>query len=107
MSSWTFVHATDIHVGSPRSFRFQPAFNDNWRTARGQIIDIDPDLLLLGGDLARDGNVHTFELKGIKADLDALPFPYHAVPGNMDTAAATVGKIDIVLFDFAEADDRG
>lgn len=85
MSSWTFVHATDIHVGSPRSFRFQPAFNENWQTARSQIVEIDPDLLLLGGDLARDGNLHTFELEAVKADLDALPFPYHVAPGNMDT----------------------
>ena len=85
MSHWTFVHATDIHVGSPRSFRFQPAWNENWQTARQQILDINPDLLLLGGDLTRDGNLHRYELEAIKADLDALPFPYRVVPGNMDT----------------------
>ncbi len=85
MESWTFVHATDIHVGSPRSFRFAPAWNENWQTARQQILEINPDLLLVGGDLARDGNLHRFELEAIKADLDALPFPCHVVPGNMDT----------------------
>ena len=85
MEPWTFAFATDIHVGSPRSFRFQPAWNENWQTARRQIIDINPDLLLLGGDLARDGNLHTYELEAAKADLDALPFPYRVVPGNMDT----------------------
>lgn len=82
---WTFVHATDIHVGSPRSFRFEPAFNENWQTARKQIIEIKPDLLLLGGDLTRDGNVHRYELENIKADLNSLPFPYYVVAGNMDT----------------------
>lgn len=85
MKPWTFVHVTDIHVGSPRSFRFAPAWNENWRTAREQIIDCKPDLLLVGGDLTRDGNPHAYELESIKADLDALPFPYHVTPGNMDT----------------------
>jgi len=85
VNRWTFVHATDIHVGSPRSFRFQPAWNENWQTAREQILDINPDLLLIGGDLARDGNLHRYELEAIKADLDALPFPYRVVLGNMDT----------------------
>ncbi|MEW6356483.1 MAG: metallophosphoesterase [Planctomycetota bacterium] len=85
MAPWTFVHATDLHIGSPRSFRFQPAWNENWRTARRQIIDIKPDLLLVGGDVARDGTLHRYELEAVKADLDDLPFPCHVVPGNMDT----------------------
>jgi len=85
MQPWSLVHATDIHVGSPKSFRFQPRCNENWQTAREQILRINPDLLLLGGDVARDGTLHTYELQAVKADLDALPFPYHVVPGNMDT----------------------
>ena len=51
MKPWTFVHAADIQVGSPRSFSFAPAWNENWQTARKQIIEINPDLLLIGGDL--------------------------------------------------------
>ena len=87
MEPWCFVHVSDIHVGSPKSFRFQPAWNDQWATARDQIIGCKPDLLLLGGDLTRDGGLegHTYELEQIKADLDALPFPYRVTPGNMDT----------------------
>ena len=85
MDSWTFVHATDIHVGSPRSFRFEPRFNENWQTARKQILEIGPDLLLVGGDIARDGSLHRYELEAVKADLDPLPFPCHVIPGNMDT----------------------
>ena len=85
MTSWSFVHATDIHVGSPRSFRFAPAFNENWATARRQIVALQPDLLLVGGDVARDGTLHRYELEAVKADFDALPFPVHVVAGNMDT----------------------
>jgi 3',5'-cyclic AMP phosphodiesterase CpdA len=87
MKPWTFVHATDIHVGSPRSFRFAPAWNENWQTARQQILDLDPSLLLVGGDITRDGALpeHKYELEQIKADFDTLPFPYYVTPGNMDT----------------------
>lgn len=85
MNPWSFVVASDIQVGSPRSFRFAPAWNENWRTARRQILKISPDLLLIPGDLTRDGSIHRYELERFKADLDALPFPYHVIPGNMDT----------------------
>ena len=82
---WKFVHVTDIHVGSPRSFRFAPAWNENWQTARQQIIACEPDLLLAGGDITRDGSIHRFELEAIKADFDSFPFPCYVTPGNMDT----------------------
>ncbi len=49
----------------------------------GKIEGID--LLLVGGDLTRDGSIHDFEFEEAKAKLDALPFPYYAIPGNMDT----------------------
>ena len=86
MNPWTFVFVADIQVGSPKSFRFAPAWKDNWETARKQIVELDPELLLVGGDLTRDGYVaeHRYELEAIKADFDALPFPYHLTPGNMD-----------------------
>ena len=34
MGSWTFGHVADIQVGSPRSFRFAPAWNENWAYPR-------------------------------------------------------------------------
>jgi 3',5'-cyclic AMP phosphodiesterase CpdA len=83
--AWSFVHVSDIHVGSPRSFRYNPAWKENWETARKQIIDLNPDLLLVGGDLTRDGSLHDYELRAMREDLESLPFPYRAVPGNMDT----------------------
>ncbi len=84
MEPWTFAYVADIHVGTPRSYRFQPAWNENWRTAREQIVDLNPEFLIVGGDLTRDGKDHRFELEQIKADLDSLPFPYYTIPGNHD-----------------------
>ena len=84
LDPWTFAYVADIHVGTPRSYRFQPAWNENWRTAREQIVDLNPEFLIVGGDLTRDGKDHRFELEQIKTDLDSLPFPYYAIPGNHD-----------------------
>ncbi len=85
MVPWTFAHVADIQVGSPRSFRFAPAWNKNWETARRQILATQPDLLLVGGDLTRDGSLHRYELEAVARDLRDLRFPVHVVPGNMDT----------------------
>ncbi len=82
MTPWTFAFVSDIHVGTPRSYRYQPAWNANWATARAQIVALAPEFLIVGGDLTRDGSTHRYELEQIKADLDALPFPVHVIPGN-------------------------
>lgn len=47
-SEWTFVHVADMHVGTPRSYRFQPAWNEHWQEARKQILALKPELLLVG-----------------------------------------------------------
>jgi len=85
MRPWTFVHVADMQPGSPKSYRYNPSWIRNWRGAREQILAIEPDLLLVGGDVTRDGSIHRYELEEMKADLDSLPFPVHVVPGNMDT----------------------
>ena len=85
MESWTFVHVADLQPGSPRSFRYRPAWRDNWETAKAQITALRPELLLVGGDLTADGWLHEWELAEMRTELDALPFPWYAVPGNMDT----------------------
>lgn len=82
--TWRFIHAADIQVGSPRSFRFQPAWNENWETAKQQIIEKKPEFLIVGGDLTRDGYIHRYELEQMKSDFDQLPFPVHVIAGNMD-----------------------
>lgn len=84
MDSWKFVHVCDTQPGSPRSFRYRPAWLENQQTAYSQIKRLQPELILVGGDLTRDGTLHDFELEEAKRNLDALEIPYYAVPGNMD-----------------------
>lgn len=81
---WRFVAVADMQPGSPRSYRFRPAWLENWRTARKQIVAMNPDLILVGGDLTRDGTLHRWELEEMKADLDSTGIPYRVIPGNMD-----------------------
>jgi hypothetical protein len=84
MGDWTFIHIADMQPGSPRSFRYRPELTQNWQQAQQQIRELAPELLLVGGDLTRDG-YHDFELAQAKADLDGLAIPYHVIAGNMDT----------------------
>ncbi|MEO1997139.1 MAG: metallophosphoesterase [Planctomycetaceae bacterium] len=84
MTPWTFLHACDSHLGTPRSYRFRPAINQRWAAITGQISQLDAQFLLHGGDFTRDGESHEFEYQIARDDLDALPFPTFAIPGNMD-----------------------
>lgn len=82
--SWTFLHTNDSHMGSARSYRFRPAVNERWAAIKQQMAEIGADLLLHGGDLTRDGDIHEFEYQQARDDLDTLPFPTFVIPGNMD-----------------------
>jgi len=81
---WTFLHANDSHMGTPRSYRFRPAINQRWAAIKKQMEAMDADLLLHGGDLTRDGETHEFELLQAREDLESLPSPAFVIPGNMD-----------------------
>lgn len=85
LAPWRFVHVTDIHIGSPDSYRYQPGWNDNWATASRQIQALKPDLMLVGGDLARDGNTEPQQFDLSRKVIDAVGVPWHVIPGNMDT----------------------
>jgi len=85
MDPWMFVCMADMQPGSPRSFRFNPAWAENSRTAHEQVRRLGPELVIVGGDLTRDGSIHDFELAAARVDLDSLGCPAWAIPGNMDT----------------------
>ncbi|MCX5658906.1 MAG: metallophosphoesterase [Planctomycetota bacterium] len=83
-SPWQFLHVTDTHLGTRRSYRFRPSLDQNWRVVRRQIAATPAELLLHGGDLTRDGDTHEFEYALAREDLRSLPMPTHVIPGNMD-----------------------
>ncbi len=91
-SPFTFLHINDHHIGTPRSYRFRPAINRRWAAIKRQMAEIDADLLLVGGDLARDGDTHEFEYQLAREDLLMLPFPFFVIPGNMDVGNKHTGR---------------
>jgi len=95
MKPWTFVHVADMQPGSPKSYRYNPSWIRNWHQAKKQILAIKPELLLVGGDVTRDGSIHRFELEEMKAELDALPFPVCVIPGNMDTGNKHTDRVGL------------
>lgn len=100
--AFRFIYAADLQPGSPYSFRFRPAFLENWQAARAQIMALKPDFLLLGGDLTRDGYYHDFEFAEMRDSLDAMHIPWHAIPGNMDVG----NKFSAVAGPIPGRDDR-
>jgi len=82
--TWRLVHVNDHHLGTARSYRYRPAMTARWQAIRRQMIALEPELLLVGGDLTRDGDTHEFEYLNAREDLDSLPFPSFVIPGNMD-----------------------
>ena len=85
MNIWNFVYVCDMQPGSRRSFRFNPKYYENWQTARKQIIQLRPEIVVIGGDITRDGSCHDFEFEEMKNSIDNMRIPYKAIPGNMDT----------------------
>ncbi len=85
-NSWSWVQFSDIHLGSPRSFRFQPKFNEQFDFAVEQIANSDqePDFIIVSGDMCRDGDTHLFELEAAYDRLQQLPWPVYCLPGNHD-----------------------
>lgn len=47
-------------------------------------MEIGPEFMVIGGDIARDGTLHVWELEEMKADFESMGIPYYAIPGNMD-----------------------
>lgn len=84
--TWSFIQFSDIHLGSPESHRYQPAWVENFQNALAQVRALErrPEFLVVSGDLTRDGKTRPSELESAREVLGALEWPVHAIPGNHD-----------------------
>ncbi|PCJ62353.1 MAG: hypothetical protein COA79_04615 [Planctomycetota bacterium] len=91
------VQLSDIHIGSPYSFRYRPACLTNFKQAMKQVeaFDVQPKLIVLSGDLTRDGETHRFELTALKELLATYPYEFHLIPGNHDVG----GRFELDRFE--------
>lgn len=71
---------SDIHLS-----RARPYFHANWELMLREVAAMPkPDLVIVTGDLSLDGPSREDDLAFARAQLDRLPAPWHAVPGNHD-----------------------
>lgn len=93
MSPFRLAVVSDSHL-SDRT----PESEANWSAVVAHVTRALPDLVIHLGDLSLDGANHPDELRLARAQLDRLPVPWLAIPGNHDigdnpspvTPAATV-----------------
>jgi 3',5'-cyclic AMP phosphodiesterase CpdA len=70
----TIVHLSDLHFGRADAALLEPL--------RRQLQEIDPDLVVISGDLTQRARARQF--REARAFLDTLPRPQLVVPGNHD-----------------------
>ncbi|MEM9566178.1 MAG: metallophosphoesterase [Actinomycetota bacterium] len=66
----------------------KPEADRNWDLVVDHLAETRPDLVLHGGDISADGNDVIADLEHARAQLDRLPVPWLAVPGNHDLGDA-------------------
>lgn len=83
------IQLTDLHLSVANECPFEVDVRANFLTAIVKIKLLQPDLLVISGDLCYDIGLAEIYL-WIKQHLDALPFPYRLIPGNHDDTQVMV-----------------
>jgi 3',5'-cyclic-AMP phosphodiesterase len=73
------IPVSDTHLS-----RSAPQAQANWDAVVSYIGACAPDLVIHLGDLSLDGARNAADLRHARAQLDRLPAPWRAVPGNHD-----------------------
>lgn len=70
---------SDIHLS-----RSRPFFQFNWEVVLAELAALRPDHVIVTGDLALNGPDDADDIAFARAQLERLPCPWSAVPGNHD-----------------------
>jgi 3',5'-cyclic AMP phosphodiesterase CpdA len=79
MAAKRVIFVSDTHL-SPDT----PEAQQNWASVIRYVATINPDLVIHLGDLSLDGARNPADLVHARAQLESLPAPWTAVPGNHD-----------------------
>ncbi|QRM32525.1 metallophosphoesterase [Microvirga sp. VF16] len=71
-------------ISDPHLSRERPFFQFNWEILIDELAQRSPELVIVGGDVTLDGATNWSDLEFAKEQLDRLPCPWLAVPGNHD-----------------------
>ena len=79
MTAARVILVSDTHLSASA-----PQAQANWDAVVSYVGACAPDLVIHLGDLSLDGARHATDLRHGRAQLDRLPAPWRAVPGNHD-----------------------
>lgn len=79
MAATRVILVSDSHLSASA-----PQARANWDAVLGYVGDCAPDLVIHLGDLSLDGAHDMADLRYGRTQLDRLPVPWRAVPGNHD-----------------------
>lgn len=79
---------SDSHL-SPRT----PEADANWTVVVDHVTDVGAEFVVHAGDISLDGARTDGDLEHAKAQLDRLPTPWRAIPGNHDVGEADEGSL--------------
>ncbi|MFK7806818.1 MAG: metallophosphoesterase [Saprospiraceae bacterium] len=89
-----FVQITDLHIDKAGEQPFGIDVRKNLHDVLEAVIIENPDRLVVTGDLCyREGDEEIY--RWVKAQLDALPFPYEIIAGNHDDSALMAEIFDL------------
>lgn len=80
MTDFRLVQVSDIHLSRKRAY-----FMDNWDVFVEQMRADPPDRIYVTGDLCVNGPNEPDDIAFAREQLDRLPVPWKALPGNHDS----------------------
>ena len=89
MGPWRVVVVSDSHLTA------RVANTDrNWTAALRHIESAEPDLVVHVGDISMDGARDPGDLRDGRAQMDKVPAPWRAIPGNHDVGDTISAYVD-------------
>lgn len=79
MATTSVILVSDTHLSASA-----PHAQANWDAVVSHVGACAPDLVIHLGDLSQDGGHRAADLRHGRAQLDRLPVPWRAIPGNHD-----------------------
>ena len=79
MSRYTVVQVSDTHLSGTHAY-----FQDNWDAFVIEMVELRPDLVIHSGDVTFNAPDAPEDLVFARQQLDRLPCPWLAIPGNHD-----------------------
>lgn len=79
MSALTILQVSDTHLSRSHAY-----FQDNWDAFIDCVAEEKPDFVFVTGDMCFNGPVNPDDLAYARGQMDRLPAPWRAIPGNHD-----------------------